>query len=391
MAKNIFIAATAKDAGKSTVSLALIHKLTTMGKKVGFMKPVGQRWLPSQWGDLEEDVILMKKVFQFEDDPGLMNPVVVRRGFTEEYMDKLIKPDIEADIIDAYKKLSFGKDYMIIEGTGHAGVGAVIGKSNAEVAAILDSDVIIVVKGGVGSTIDQLDLNLSYFRSRGVNVIGIIANKVIPSKLEKITKYLKKYCTINKLKLFAVIPYSPILSNPTLGQIINELKPELISDIGDRNRVVDDFLVGASTLEEFIEIYKEKMGNLMLIIPSTRMDIIFSLSNINKIIEKSQSNLLSILFSGMSAPSETLIKALSPGNINLIWKKGDTFTVTSKLSAISIKTRWEDQYKIKEIQGAVADLLRLKQILPMLKNNSIKIKRKNLFRRYMGKFIKFWS
>ncbi len=372
MAKNIYIAAVAKDAGKSTISLALIDRLTRMGKKVGFMKPVGQRWLPSQWGKLEEDVILMNKVFQFDDNPTLMNPVVVKRGYTEEYLDKLIKPDIGADIVNSYRQLAKDKDYMIIEGTGHAGVGAVIDKSNADVAALLDSDVIIVVKGGIGSTIDQLDLNLTYFRSRGVNVIGVIANKVIPSKIDKVTRYLKKYCNRKKVKLLAVIPHSPILSNPTLGQVINELKPDFSSEIENKNKVIDDFLVGASTLEEFITIFQEKRGNLLLIVPSTRLDIVFALSNLQNIKDNEDNpRLLAILFSGMNKPSDLILQTLKPLDLNLVWKKGDTFTVTSKLSSISIKTRWEDQFKVKEIQSTVAELLPLKLILPMVRNNHI--------------------
>ena len=102
MTKNIYFAATSKDAGKSTLSFALLEKLTQMNQKVGFMKPVGQRWLESKWGKVEEDVILMKEIFDFQEFPSDMNPIVVKRGFTEDYLSKVIKPDLSTKIIEGY-------------------------------------------------------------------------------------------------------------------------------------------------------------------------------------------------------------------------------------------------------------------------------------------------
>ncbi len=134
MAKNLFIAATGKDVGKSTISFAMIHYLLSQNYKVGFMKPVGQRWLASPWGEVEEDVILMKQYFQFPDEPLDMNPIVIRKGYTESYLTSIVKPNLDAKIIGAYSKIANKNDIVVIEGTGHAGVGAVLNKSNADVA-----------------------------------------------------------------------------------------------------------------------------------------------------------------------------------------------------------------------------------------------------------------
>ena len=49
-----------------------------------------------------------------------------------------------------------GRDILVIEGTGHAGVGAVIGLSNAVVAQMLGAPAVIVSEGGVGRPIDDL-------------------------------------------------------------------------------------------------------------------------------------------------------------------------------------------------------------------------------------------
>ena len=70
------------------------------------------------------------------------------------------------------------RDVLLIEGTGHAGVGAVIGLSNAVVARMLGAPAVIVSEGGVGRPIDEIVLNASLFAAHGVRVAGAIVNKV---------------------------------------------------------------------------------------------------------------------------------------------------------------------------------------------------------------------
>lgn len=380
MTKNLYIAATDKDIGKSTISFALLSYLQKRGKSVGFMKPVGQRWLPSAWGEVEEDVILMKEYFKFKDQPADMNPIVVKRGYTESYLAKLVKPDLGADILKAYNNIAADKEYMIIEGTGHAGVGAVLDKSNADVAKLLNAKVVLVVKGGIGSAIDRLELNRVYFESYGAEVIGVIANKVLSTKLDKVKSSLTKYCKKRKLNFYGVIPYSPILSNPTLGQIIDELKPEIYEDTGERNIVIDSFFVGASTLEEFIAFLENKEGNLLAVFPSARMDLGLAIPSLKQVIDMSNKRLLCILLTGEHKPSETVLKALKNHNINILWKKGDTFSVTSQLTSISIKTRPKDSFKLKEIEKIVLGNINYRSIINSVTRSGVTISKLRTFK-----------
>ncbi len=386
--KNIFIAATEKDVGKSTISFALLDLLIQDNKKVAFMKPVGQRWLNSSWGKIEEDVILMKQIFQFPENPILMNPIVVEKGFTEEYLYKIIKPNITRKILNAYQKISQNKEFMIIEGTGHAGVGSVFNTSNAKVAKILDADVVLVVDGGIGSAIDKLELNRSYFINNGVHVIGVIVNKVIQKKSEKIKKAISIYCKSNKIKFLGIIPYSPILSNPTLGQIINELNPKIIHETNDRKTVMDTFAIGATNLEEFIEYIKNMKGNILLILPSLRLDMIFTIPNLKKFFYNEGTKIHTILFTGKHKPSPIATQTLVDEKINILWKQGDTYKVASQLSSISIKTRPEDSYKIEEIKNIVISNIYHKKLFQSISHSKIII---SFITKLINKFLILWD
>ncbi|MFO7889470.1 MAG: AAA family ATPase [bacterium] len=386
--KNIFIAATGKNVGKSTISFALLDLLIKENKEVAFMKPVGQRWLHSKWGKVEEDVILMKQIFQFSASPPFMNPIVVEKGFTEEYLYKIIKPNIHRKILNAYEKISKNKEFVIIEGTGHAGVGSVFNTSNAEVAKILDADVVLVVDGGIGSAIDKLELNRSFFINHGVNVVGVIVNKVISNKSERIKNAISTYCKQHKIKFLGIVPYSTILSNPTLGQIINELHPKIIHETNERKTVVDTFAIGATSLEEFIEYVKTMKGNILLILPSLRLDMIFTIPNLKNFFENKETRIHTILFTGKHEPSQIATQTLINEKINILWEKGDTYHVASRLSSIAIKTRPEDIYKIEEIKNIVIRNIYYKKLFQSVSQSNIIIP---LITKIINKLLFLWE
>jgi hypothetical protein len=56
-----------------------------------------------------------------------------------------------------------GMSITICEGTGHAGVGSIVGTGNARVAEELGADVVLVANGGLGRAFDELQLNRAMF------------------------------------------------------------------------------------------------------------------------------------------------------------------------------------------------------------------------------------
>jgi BioD-like phosphotransacetylase family protein len=276
---------------------------------------------------------------------------------------------------------------VIIEGTGHAGVGSVIDKSNADVAKLLHSKVILVGKGGIGSAIDRLELNRKFFESHGVEVLGVILNKVHQDKIDKVKRNIQRYCKDKKIQLLGCIPYSPILSNPTLGQVIDELKPEIIFENESRKTVIDDFIVGASNVEEFFEIMKDKTGNLLMVLPANRLDIILAITKLNEL-KNDDLKVLGILFSGRSKPSRMAVDILRRENISILWKNGDTYSVISKLSSISIKTGPEEERKIEEIKKIVIANVQYSKILSYLHDVKIEV---NIWGKFRAAVVRFFD
>src|SRR5699024_9193429 len=96
----------------------------------------------------------------------VLSPVHIPRGFTKAYIAGEVVEDLDARILSAHATFR-DHDVLLVEGTGHAGVGAVIGLSNAVVAKSLGTPAIIVSEGGVGRPIDEIVLNAALFAKEG--------------------------------------------------------------------------------------------------------------------------------------------------------------------------------------------------------------------------------
>src|SRR3954453_1624793 len=226
----IFIAATRQNEGKTTTSLGLITALQPHYPRVGYIKPVGQRFIEIEEQKIDEDTVLMDSVYQLNCPLVDMSPIAVEPDFTRKYLQSSNNDALVKKIRKAFDRVAWEKDFVLCEGSGHAGVGSVFDLSNAQVAKILGAKVIIVTQGGIGKPIDEVSLNQALFEKEGVEIIGVILNKVHGAKMEFITEFARRGLKRKGLDLLGVVPHQRMLSNPTINLIHQELKAEMLNE-----------------------------------------------------------------------------------------------------------------------------------------------------------------
>jgi len=92
-------------------------------------------------------------------------------GYTRDFIDGLIDKEQQMNSIkEAFKAQNSVSDIMMMEGTGHIGVGSCVNANNANVAAMVGADMVLVANGGVGSAFDDLELNYTMCKANGVRV-----------------------------------------------------------------------------------------------------------------------------------------------------------------------------------------------------------------------------
>src|SRR5438093_5911276 len=174
----LFVAATQQNDGKTTAALGLFAALKKRIGRIGFIKPVGQRFVEVDGKRIDEDSVLIDHTFDVHTPIEAMSPIAIEPDFTRRYIEHPNPEVFVRRIQHSFDRAAWEKDFVIIEGTGHAGVGSVFDLSNARVAKLLDSKAILVTKGGIGKPIDEIALNRAVFEKEGVELLGVIMNRI---------------------------------------------------------------------------------------------------------------------------------------------------------------------------------------------------------------------
>src|SRR5438093_10107256 len=239
----VFIAATRQNDGKTTASLGLLSALQKCYPRIGYIKPVGQRFVEIEEQKIDEDTVLMDRVYKLNCPLVDMSPIAVEPDFTRKYLESSNNEVLVKRIVSAFDRVAWEKDFVLCEGSGHAGVGSVFDLSNAQVANILNAKVIIVTQGGIGRPIDEVSLNQALFDKEDVEIIGVIVNKVMPDKVEHVAEFVRRGLKRKGLDLLGVIPHQRILSIPSVGVIQEELDSALLNGSKQINNLVEDVVV----------------------------------------------------------------------------------------------------------------------------------------------------
>ncbi len=348
--KNIFLSSIHQNAGKTSISLGLYQILKERCIKTAFMKPIGQQFVQVGDLDIDKDSYLIAAVFRTTKKFKDMSPITIGPGYTEHYIFNPHQERLRETMLQAFNSLKRGKEAIIIEGTGHAGVGSVIDFSNADVAKLLGSKVIIVSEGGIGKSIDEIILNKALFDLKGVEVIGVIVNKVLPEKYERIGRVLRQGLAHKGIKLLGVIPLDPLLSAPTIDQVRHSLNLKILCGERAMGRRIKHTIVGAMEPHNMIHYLKE--GTLVLT-SGDRVDNILLTVSLHLAREGKGFHICGIILTGGLQPTPKIIDLLKKSQIPILVTDEDTYTVAGRVEHLICKIQKTDKDKIKEITTLV--------------------------------------
>ena len=359
--KRIFVAATRMNDGKTTTCLGLFEALRSLYPRIGFIKPVGQRYVTIEGMLVDEDSFLFDQIYHVQVPIESMSPVTIDATFTRRYLED---PDEHRGVIvdricRAFDRVSWEKDFTLIEGTGHAGVGAVFEHSNARVAQLLGAKVIIVAQGGIGRPVDEIALNKALFDQQGVEVIGAVLNKVQPEKIPLVTEYAGRGLKQLGVPLLGALPIQNMLSAPNLSQIAEETDGRWInSEAHGRNQRILRVVIGAMTAKGIIDYL---LPGTLVITPGDRDDVI--LAAVASAGLSGQQGISGIVLTQDILPHPKILELLAQTDIPVIAAKADSYTIASKINNMTVKTQPQDQDKIPIIKKLIQDHVDLKMLL----------------------------
>lgn len=349
MAKNIFIAATEPNSGKSVISIGLLEAFERLVPEVGYIKPIAQRFKNHDTHDA--DAALLKEVFEMEAELHDMNPVSMKEIQAEK--DQAIE-----EIMHAYNTIAKDQDVVVIEGTDYtSSTSALEFDINAEVAKNLGAPVLLVANGR-GRSIEDILSNITEcrdsFEDNGCHFLGVIVNKLDTENYEETYQELQTHLEQENTSLFGAVPFSPILAKPRLIDVVEALNAKVIYRGDDLLKIVVEPKIFAMSLENGLSYINDKDGYLV-ITPGDRADVITAIMAAQ--MSGTYPKLSGIILTGGMEPGacvKKLIGGLGDAHLSILSVKEDTYVTALRVNEVTGDLKQNDFEKI-DLAGQVVE------------------------------------
>ena len=257
MDRRIFITSTEPRSGKSLVTIGLMNALQGIIPKVGYMKPIGQRYIGES--NIDADALLVRDIFGLEDKLEDINPASIKDA--QEDKDKLFER-----VFAACSRLSEGKDVVVFEGTDYTStISALEFDINAELAHNLVAPVLLVASGADKSfsqIVDNIVETTESLQAMNCNLLGVVVNRFETESFTRDTEQLREMLAKRKITLYGSLPSHVLLSRPRLRDVAEQISAEIFYQGDDLSKVVTDVKVLAMTPENALGYVGEIDGYL---------------------------------------------------------------------------------------------------------------------------------
>ena len=348
----LYIGSTVPFSGKNTLCLGLGLKFRAEGLSVGYFKPVGAQAarIGDSWGDLDAHTI--SQALGQDIAPELATPVLVTQDFMHKAFTQGPGIDRTGPIVEAYKKISKGKDITLVGGSGgfsHSGIYA--GVDGPTVAKALDAPVLIVDRCTHEMHYDYL---LSIKETMGDKLLGCVLSDVPGHYLEELNAVLIPFLASRGIKVLGLIPHDRLLGAITVNALAERLGGKLISSAQKGEVVAESFLIGTMQVENFLTHFR-KYPKAAVILGGDRSDL--QLVAI-------EGRCACLILTGNLYPNDIILSRAENAEVPIMVVRDDTYSVARRMESLLARHKLRDPHKFQQAAQLVAanlDVAAIKQ------------------------------
>ena len=303
----------------------------------------------------------MKQVFGLREPLPQMSPVHIPRGFTQAYIEGQVVEDLPARIRAAHAAFARARhpahrgDRPRRCRRGHRAVERGRRRRCSGRRPSSCPRAASVARSTRSSSTPRCS------SGRACKVAGAIVNKVDLDAKPGLARTLERGLARHGIPLLGVLPYRPILSNPTLAMVLEGVHGETIHAGPDLDEVIGGVAIGAMEPEHMLE----RIGpRSLVIVPGDRTDVIAAI--VGRAARR--------LGRGEGALGPRPDRRL-PAATRRSWTRSrsadlfativpeDTYQVASELHDLLVKTHPADAGKIAEIKALLWEYLFIDRVL----------------------------
>jgi BioD-like phosphotransacetylase family protein len=343
--KSLIVASTREGAGKTSLSIGLAQ---AVGKRFGYVKPLGDRPLYRKKRLWDYDAALFSKLLQLDQEPenaslgfdhSKLRYMHDRRSVFAALREKLEAAGDQHDVvlIECGKDLSYGASvYLdpltISHETGHP--------------------VVIVAGGPENAIADDLAFVKRFVGTDEANVAGVIINKVVhlddfrESHLPEIEKL--------GIEVLGVMPHREEMATRSVSTIADRLFARVLTGENGLGRTIQNVVVGAMSVDAAMSDAAITAPDKLLITSGDRSDMILAAIDAG--------GTSAIVLTNNIVPPANVVSRATEAGIPLLLVPGDTYAIALQVERIEPLLTASDESKIALLRDLVATHLRVQAI-----------------------------
>jgi len=349
--KAIYVTSTEPHSGKSAVCLALGKKLQARGLKIGYLKPVStQPWRTSEGQLADEDAAFFCRMLNLDENPSELSPVVITPSLLRSRLKGLETEDLLDKIIQTAEQVGCDKDVLILEGGASLREGYTMGLSNLRVADALGAPALVMIRYH-----KEMQIIDDVFAARlrlGEQYLGVIFNHVPEEGRQFIEEYAKPYLQEQGLTLLGNLPSRPRLSALSIGELVDLLQAEILTEHYDPDALAEVFTVGAMTVDAALSRFRRQQ-NKAVITGGDRADIQLAALETSTVL---------LILTGYLHPSPVVLHQAESLGVPVLLVKGNTMETVETIERAYGKTRLGQPEKLDAFMHLLDDNVALELV-----------------------------
>jgi uncharacterized protein len=331
----LIVASLRSSTGKTNFIVGLTEALQ---KKVGYMKPFGDRLLYSKKRLWDYDAALMTGLYAMKEHPDDMS-----LGFDHSKLRFMYSAEtIRAKVIELAETIGVGKDMLIVEAGKSISYGTSVHLDALSLAQYLGGRVVFVISGDDDTILDDIMFVKRSVDMKEVQIAGIIVNKV-----HNVDDFKETYLPEIKqtgLNVLGVLPHQSELTYFSLRYLADKLFAKVLTAEANLGRRVKNIFIGAMSGNVAVQKPLFKKEDKLIITGGDRSDMILAALNHNAA--------GIILTNNILPPSNIIAKAEESGTPMLLVTP-DTFQVARQIDRMEPLLTREAEDKVELLQNMV--------------------------------------
>jgi BioD-like phosphotransacetylase family protein len=333
--KTFIIASLSAGSGKTSIIVGLAD---TLGKRTGYIKPFGDRFVYSKKRLWDYDAALMTELYSLKEPPEEMS-----LGFDHSKLRYMhTRESITEKVIEMADKIRQDKEILFVEGGQTLSYGLSVHLDPISLAKYLKGELIIVVSGDDDSILDDVMFIKQNIALSDVCLGGIIINKV--HHPEDFKETVLPEIVKTGVKVLGIIPFENELTFYSLRYLADKLFAKVLTAENQLERKVKNILIGAMSGNTALQKPIFKKEDTLIITAGDRTDMILAAL---------ESNAAGVILTNNILPPSNIIAKAEQSKTPLLLVSPDTYRIGLQIEKIDPLLTKDDDVKRKAIKAHV--------------------------------------